>query len=184
LTQSPPQLWRLSPGARRLAALEIDETGKPGSREAAMNLSRGRGTSLAVHVSFEPGEEKTMPRMPLTLALCTLLSSAPLVSPGLALAEPAGTPDRAAQTAPPSRSPTDTGNTTTTVHRTLPARGIDSITPSTPMPMDLPDEAKASEVKNEYAIGMAGLVIIAVFLTALVVGLLYIISRRSWSTTL
>jgi hypothetical protein len=125
-----------------------------------------------------------MPRMPITLALCTLLSSAPLVGSRLALAEPAGTPDRAAQAAPPSRSPTDTG-TTTTVHRDLPmpARGVESITPATPMPMNLPDEAKASEVKNQYAIGIAGLVIGGVFLTALVVGLVFIISRRSWSTT-
>jgi hypothetical protein len=125
-----------------------------------------------------------MPRMPITLALCTLLSSAPLVGARLALAEPAGTPDRAAQAAPPSRSPTDTG-TTTTVHRDLPmpARGVESITPATPMPMNLPDEAKASEVKNQYAIGIAGLVIGGVFLTALVVGLVFIISRRSWSTT-
>jgi hypothetical protein len=130
-------------------------------------------------------KEKNMPRMPITLALCTLLSSAPLVAPRPALAEPAGTPDRAAQAAPPSRSPTDTGNTTTTIHRDLPmpARGVESITPTTPMPMNLPDEAKASEVKNQYAIGIAGLVIGGVFLTALVVGLVFIISRRSWSTT-
>jgi hypothetical protein len=121
--------------------------------------------------------------MPITLALCTLLSSAPLVIPGLALAEPAGTPDRSAQAAPPSRSPTDTGNATTTVHRNLPVRDVESVAPATPMPMNLPDEAKASEVKNQYAIGMAGLVIAGVLLTALVVGLLYIISRRSWSTT-
>jgi hypothetical protein len=38
-------------------------------------------------------------------------------------------------------------------------------------------------VKNDYAIGMAGLVLGGVFLTALVVGLLFIISRRSWSAT-
>jgi len=127
-----------------------------------------------------------MPRMPITLALCTLMSSASLVGPRLALAEPAGTPDRAAQAAPPSRSPTDTGHTTTTVHRDMPmrARGVESITPPTPMPMNRPDDAKASEVKNQYAIGIAGLVIGGVFLTALVVGLVFIISRRSWSTTL
>ena len=126
-----------------------------------------------------------MPRLSITLALCTLLSSAPLLTPSLALAEPAGTPDRPAQAAPASRSPTDTGDTTTTVHRNLPmpTRSVESLTPVTPMPMNLPDEAKASEVKNEYAIGMAGLVIGGVFLVALVVGLLFIISRRSWSTT-
>lgn len=126
-----------------------------------------------------------MPRMSITLALCTLLSSAPLLAPSLALAEPAGTPDRPAQTAPASRSPTDTGDTTTTVHRNLPmpTRSVESLTPVTPMPMNLPDEAKASEVKNQYAIGMAGLVIGGLFFVALVVGLLFIISRRSWSTT-
>jgi hypothetical protein len=123
--------------------------------------------------------------MPITLALCALLSSAPLVVPGLALAEPAGTPDRSAQAAPPSRSPTDTGHTTTTVRRDspMPVPDVESSAPVTPMPMNLPDEAKASEVKNQYAIGMAGLVIGGVFLVALVVGLLFIISRRSWSTT-
>jgi hypothetical protein len=123
--------------------------------------------------------------MPITLALCTLLSSAPLAIPGVALAEPAGTPDRSAQAAPPSRSPTDTGNTTTTIHRDRPppVRDVDSMAPTTPMPMNLPDEAKASEVKNQYAIGMAGLVIGGLFLVALVVGLLFIISRRSWSAT-
>lgn len=126
-----------------------------------------------------------MPRTPITIALCALLSSAPLVTPRLALAEPAGTTDRPAQAAPSSPSPTDTGNTTTTVHRDLPmpVRGVESITPATPMPMNLPDEAKASEVKGEYAIGMAGLIIGGVFFTALVVGLLFILSRRSWSTT-
>lgn len=122
-----------------------------------------------------------MPRMPITLALCTLLSSAPLVVPTLALAEPAGTPDRSAQAAPPSRSPTDTGSTT--VHRDLPARDVQSIAPTTPMPMNLPDEAKTSEVKGEYAIGIAGLVLGGIFLAALIVGVLFIVSRRSWSTT-
>jgi hypothetical protein len=63
------------------------------------------------------------------------------------------------------------------------ARGIESITPVTPMPMNLPDEATTSEVKNEYAIGVAGLIIGGVLLAALVVGVLFIISRRSWSTT-
>jgi hypothetical protein len=126
-----------------------------------------------------------MPRLSITLALCTLLSSAPVLTPGLALAEPTGTPDRPAQAAPASRSPTDTGDTTTTVHRTLPVPtgGVESSSPTTPMPMNLPDDATASEVKNQYAIGMAGLVIGGLFFVALVVGLLFIISRRSWSTT-
>jgi hypothetical protein len=38
-------------------------------------------------------------------------------------------------------------------------------------------------VKNEYAIGVAGLIIGAVLLAAVAVGLLFIVSRRSWSTT-
>jgi hypothetical protein len=51
------------------------------------------------------------------------------------------------------------------------------------MPMNLPDEAKTSEVKSEYAIGIAGLVLGGVFLAAIIVGVLFIVSRRSWSTT-
>jgi hypothetical protein len=122
--------------------------------------------------------------MPLTLALCTLLSSAPLLAAHSALAEPAGTPDRSALPAPPSPSPTNTGTTTTARGDSpMAARGIESITPVTPMPMNLPDEATTSEVKNEYAIGVAGLIIGAVLLTALAVGLLFLVSRRSWSTT-
>jgi len=124
-----------------------------------------------------------MSRMPITLALCTLLG-APLVTPHLALAEPAGTPDRAAQAASPSRSPSDTGNATTVQRDApMPARGVESNSPHTPMPMNLPDEAKASEVKGQYAMGIASLVIAGVFLAALVVGVLFIIGRRSWSTT-
>jgi len=126
-----------------------------------------------------------MHRTRLTLALVTLLASAPLAA-SVAVAEPAGMPDRAAaEPAPPSRSPTDDGNVTTTVHRTvpLPARGIESSAPSTPIPMNLPDEAKASEVKGQYAIGMAGLIFGTLLVAALVVGVLFIVSRRSWSTS-
>jgi hypothetical protein len=113
-----------------------------------------------------------------------LLSSAPLAIPSLALAEPVGAADRSAQPAPPSRSPTDTGSTPTLPRETpVPARGVESITPATPMPMNLPDEATASEVKNEYAIGIVGLVVGGIFLAAILVGVLFIISRRSWSTT-
>jgi hypothetical protein len=135
-----------------------------------------------------PTQEKNMPRIHFTLALVTLLSSASLTA-GLASAEPPLTPERpdrsGAEPAPPSRSPTDTGNTGSSVprHLPLPVRSVDSITPATPMPMNLPDEAKASEVKNEYAIGMAGLIIGGAVIAALVVGVLFIITRRSWSTS-
>jgi hypothetical protein len=126
-----------------------------------------------------------MPRTPHMLALVTLLAGAPL-SAGLALAEPAGTSDRAsAEPAPPTRSPTDNGNVTTTVHRTapLPVRDVESVTPATPMPMNLPDEATATEVKNDYGIGMAGLILGTLLVAAIVVGVLFIISRRNWSAS-
>ena len=186
---------------RRRAALEIDRTGKRGEREASAAaggiaarpllillpspcLACGvHGTARHARDARLETQEKNMPRMPITLALCTLLSSAPLVTSGVALAEPATTPESSAQAAPPSRSPTDTGSSTTTIHRDLPARGVESITPPTPMPMNLPDEAKTSEVKNEYAIGIAGLVLGGIVLAAIAVAVLFIVSRRSWSTT-
>ncbi|HTV21861.1 MAG TPA: hypothetical protein VMG12_24395 [Polyangiaceae bacterium] len=131
-----------------------------------------------------------MARIPFTLALVTLLSSAPLVTAGVALAEPAGMPDRAgAEPAPATRSPSDRGpagtGVTTTVHRTVPAPvpNVESSVPTTPMPLNLPDDAKASEVKGEYGIGIAGLIIGTVLVAALVVGVLFFISRRSWSTS-
>jgi hypothetical protein len=65
----------------------------------------------------------------------------------------------------------------------MPVRGVDSITPATPMPMNLPDEATASEVKNGYAVGIAGLIFGGVVIAALLVGVLFIIGRRSWSTS-
>lgn len=132
-----------------------------------------------------------MARIPFSLALVTLLSSTPLVTTGIALAEPAGMPDRtASETAPPTRSPTDTSPTdtngvVTTVHRTMgaPAPNVESSAPATPFPMNLPDDATASEVKGEYGIGMAGLIFGTVLVAAIVVGVLFFISRRSWSTS-
>jgi hypothetical protein len=122
-----------------------------------------------------------MRRMPFTLALYTLLSSATIVASGVALAEPPATPERtSAEAAPPSRSPTDTGNTAA---RALTVRGVESSSPTTPMPMNLPDEATASEVKNQYAIGITGLIAGGVLIAALVAGVIFLISRRSWSTS-
>jgi hypothetical protein len=129
-----------------------------------------------------------MPRLPFTLALVTALSSAPLVTAGVALAEPTGMPDRAAEPAPPTRAPSDTGRSdsvTTTVHRTAPApvSGAASSAPTTPMPLNLPDEATANEVKGQYGIGIASLIIGTLLVAAIVAGLFYIISRRSWSAS-
>lgn len=126
-----------------------------------------------------------MRRTPLMLALVTLLSSAPLTT-SVALAEPPGTPERAgAAPSAPTPSATDDGNIATSVHRTAPqpVRGIESTTPATPVPMNLPDDANASEVENQYGVGLAVLIIGTVLIAALVVGLFLFISRRSWSTS-
>jgi tetrahydromethanopterin S-methyltransferase subunit B len=58
-----------------------------------------------------------------------------------------------------------------------------SSAPTTPTPLSLPDDANASEVQGQYGIGVAGLILGTVFIAALVVGVLYVVSRRSWSTS-
>ncbi len=112
-----------------------------------------------------------------TLALIALLSSAPLYT-GIAAAQPAGAADRAATTAPsePLRM-NRTGDATNT------APHVSSSAPATPMPMNLPDEAKASEVKGEYGIGVAGLVLGTLLVAALVAAGFYFMTRRSWSAS-
>lgn len=125
-----------------------------------------------------------MPRTRLTLALISVLSTAPLA--GVALADTGVAPERAGSELPaPARAPGDDGNVAATAQRTAPppARGVESTTPSTPVPMNLPDEASAEEVKGDYGIGVAGLVIATVLIVALVVGMFLFISRRSWSTS-
>ena len=119
-----------------------------------------------------------MAKTHLTLALVTLLSSAPLVA-GSAAAQPAAAPDRATTTLP-SEPPimNRTGGTSSSA-----APNTDLSVPATPVPMNLPDEAKASEVKGEYGIGVAGLVLGTLLVAGIVVAGLYFLTRRSWSTS-
>lgn len=113
-----------------------------------------------------------------TLALCMLLSGAPLLAVGSAVAEPAGTPEPAA--AAPA-VPADMGRTGSPSNSNLGVQR-DMAVPATPMPMNLPDDAKQSEVRGETGIGVAGLVLGALVVVAIVVGGLFLVSRRNWST--
>lgn len=119
-----------------------------------------------------------MAKTHLTLALVTLLSSAPLVA-GVAAAEPAGASDRAATTVP--SEPMRMNRTGDTSSGTVP--NVDQRAPATPVPMNLPDEAKASEVKGEYGIGIAGLILGTLLVAAVVAAGFYFLTRRSWSAS-
>lgn len=116
-----------------------------------------------------------MARTRSTLALCLLLSSAPLLGVSAAVADE---PAPAAPTEGPklNLAPIN-GNPnapTVTVERDL-------AVPATPVPMNLPDEAKQSEVNAEVGFGVSSLVIGAVLTAAIVIGALFLISRRNWS---
>ena len=110
----------------------------------------------------------------ITLAFATLVASAPLIGATAAADQPV-----------PGRAQTTEQTEATQVYRTnerVPAvPNVDLNVPATPMPMDLPDRVRAGELENEYAIGVAGLIIGAVFIAAIVIGALYFVSRRSWS---
>jgi hypothetical protein len=125
------------------------------------------------------------------LALCLLLSGTPVLGASVAAAQAAGTPERPSSAAAPAgsqplnRTGTDTsaasnvtGNVTGNVSPVRP----DMPAPATPMPLNLPDDAKQSEVKGEYAFGVASLIFGTLLVAAIVVGGLYVLSRRSWST--
>jgi hypothetical protein len=121
-----------------------------------------------------------MVRRHITLAFATLLASASLVGAPLAATESAGPPDRAITTAPAESTKvrgSDEGSKATRVP------SVESSAPVTPMPMSLPDNANANEVRGQYGIGIAGLILGTLLLAAVVVGGLYVISRRSWSTS-
>jgi hypothetical protein len=130
-------------------------------------------------------QENIMARSHITLALVTLLSSAPLLGASIAAAEPAGTPDRPTPTAPGESTHVyrTTDGSTAPSNRVTPVPNVDSPAPTTPIPMNLPDDATTSEVKSEYGIGMVGLVLGTVLIALVVVGALYFISRRNWSTS-
>jgi hypothetical protein len=120
-------------------------------------------------------QENIMAPRHITLAFATLLASAPLIGANAAAQQPG--PERA-QTTERTESPQ--------VYRTndrVPAvPNVDPSVPTTPMPMSLPDRVGANEIENEYGVGVAGLIIGAVFIAAIVIGALFLISRRSWST--
>jgi hypothetical protein len=116
-----------------------------------------------------------------TLALLTLLSSAPLVTTlATAAQSPTSTSatDRATPAAPVDSMRVQRSNTDPAAP-TSPQTDLG--TPATPVPMNLPDEATSSEVKGQYGIGVAGLILGTLLFAAVVVGALYFIARRSWT---
>jgi predicted PP-loop superfamily ATPase len=115
-----------------------------------------------------------MARTRTTLALCMLLSGAPL------LAASAAADERAAVA--PANGPQSNlapGGSNTSAPAVVVER--DLAVPATPVPMNLPDEAKQSEVKKEMGFGVSTLIVGAVLTAAIVIGALFLISRRNWS---
>ena len=111
-----------------------------------------------------------MARTRSTLALCYLLAGAPLLAASAAADEPGPAVSAENQRLAPANG--NPSAPSVAVERDL-------AVPATPMPMNLPDEAKQNEV--EVGVGVASLVIGAVLVVALVVGALFLISRRNWS---
>lgn len=116
-----------------------------------------------------------MARMHRTLALITVLATCPLLCSALASAAPQA-PAAAAADAPTRldnmaqrSSPLDT------LRRAAPNA------PTTPMPMNLPDNATAEEIQGEYAVGIASLILGTLLIAALMLGAFYIIERQTWS---
>jgi hypothetical protein len=126
-----------------------------------------------------------MARSHITLALVTLLGGAPLLGASIAAAEPATMPARPTPTAPGESTHDDrpTDRSTSPANRVTPTPNVDSPAPATPIPMNLPDDATTREVKGQYGIGMVGLVLGTVLIALIVVGALYFITRRNWSTS-
>jgi hypothetical protein len=52
-----------------------------------------------------------------------------------------------------------------------------------PIRLDLPDDATDQEVRGEYGVGMVTLIIGGVASAAVIVGLLFVVMRKSWSTS-
>jgi hypothetical protein len=128
-----------------------------------------------------------MGRLHIPFAVIMLLSSAPLLGARSAAAEPAGMPDRPTAVEPEPASPvyrtTDPGSSPALARTGItPVPRVDFPAPVTPVPLNLPDDATASEVRGEYGIGIATLILGTVLIAFLVSGTLYFITRRNWST--
>lgn len=54
---------------------------------------------------------------------------------------------------------------------------------SNPAQLQLPDEATNAEVRGEYGIGLVLMIAGGVIVAALVVGLLMVLMRKTWSTS-
>lgn len=122
------------------------------------------------------------PNPALVPLLVTVLGAAPLL--GSTLASAAQTPPAGASSsapAPERRAPLDPAPVDTAPVNSVPRADVNA--PAAPMPLNLPDRATNEEVQGEYGIGIATLVVGALLLAALVVGIFYLIARRSWSAS-
>ena len=114
-----------------------------------------------------------MLRLHPTIALVTVLGSTPLLCSAFARAAPA----------PSVVAPAAGGEQTapSAAWRGTSPR-LEPSAPRTPIPMNLPDDVTADEIRGEYAIGIASLIVATLFAAALVVGALYIVARQTWSS--
>jgi hypothetical protein len=62
-----------------------------------------------------------------------------------------------------------------------PFQRVEPNVPPTPMPMSLPDPARAAEIRNEYGFGVATLIAGAVLFALAIYLAVYFAVRRSWS---
>ena len=117
-----------------------------------------------------------MSRMPRILALLTVLVSSPVLGSNLsrAASEPPATTVSSAPTRPDHTAPNGF------VRGASPR--MESQAPRTPIPMNLPDNATAEEIKGEYAFGIASLTMGTLLVAALMLGAFYIVARQTWST--
>ena len=117
-----------------------------------------------------------MARMHQTLALISLLGTSPLLCSALASAAPE------APAATASSAPTRLDHTAQRSSPLDTLRRAEPNAPTTPIPMNLPDNATAEEIQGEYAVGIASLILGTLFVAALMLGAFYIVARQTWST--
>ena len=106
-----------------------------------------------------------------------LLVAAALWSAPLTIAEPAlgAAPPSAASSAPTlSTAPGEATSAPRIPHGDLEV-------PTTPMPLSLPDPARAEEMEGEYAVGILTLTAAAAVAYAAILALVYFTMRRSWA---